>query len=181
VTIAENGLGSDGGGAIVVGVAFALLAVQLLGARMRYSLPALAIAALVVFALVNVDASVSGPDHLRGAVTGGFDGIANVAANRIPLAYERAVQQWWLLFPGLVLLVVGLAVVRTARDRVVRGVTVAVLGGLLASLLVNDSAGPVMIGGLAVVLACEGGLLHRTLVVPVLRRFALPTPVPLKP
>jgi hypothetical protein len=99
----------------------------------------------------------------------------------VPLAYDRAVQQWWLLFPGLVLLVVGLAVVRTARDRVVRAVTVAILGALCASLLVNDSAGPVMIGGLAVVLAAEGGLLHRTLVVPVLRRFALPIPVPLKP
>jgi hypothetical protein len=181
VTIAENRLGADGGGAIVVGVAFALLAVQMIGARMRYSLPALAIAGLVVFALVNLDASLSGPDHLRGALTGGFDGIANVAANRVPLAYDRAVQQWWLLFPGLVLLVVGLAVVRTARDRVVRAVTVAILGALCASLLVNDSAGPVMIGGLAVVLAAEGGLLHRTLVVPVLRRFALPIPVPLKP
>src|SRR5205085_1092446 len=71
-TIAENTLGSDGGGAIVVGVAFALLAVQLVGARRLYTLPALGIAALVVLALVNIDASVSGPDHLRGALNGGF-------------------------------------------------------------------------------------------------------------
>src|SRR5207302_9636621 len=35
-TIAENQLGSDGGGAVVVGVAFALLAVQMRGARRPY-------------------------------------------------------------------------------------------------------------------------------------------------
>jgi hypothetical protein len=180
-TIAENALGSDGGGAIVVGVAFALLAVQLIGARMRYTLPALGVAALVVLALVNIDASVSGPDHLRGAVNGGFEGIANVAANRVPLAYDRAIEQWWLLIPGLAVVGVGAAVIRYARDRVERGVTVAIVGGLIASLLVNDSPGPVMLGGLAVVLAVEGGLLHRTLTVPVLRRLALPVPVTQEP
>jgi len=180
-TIAENALGSDGGGAIVVGVAFALLAVQLLGARMRYTFPALGIAALVVLALVNIDASVSGPDHLRGALNGGFEGIANVAANRVPLAYERAIEQWWLLIPGLGLVIVGAAAVRYARDRVDRGVAVAILGGLAASLLVNDSPGPVMLGGLAVLLAVEGGLLHRALTVPVLRRLALPIPVTQEP
>jgi len=180
-TIAENALGSDGGVAIVVGVAFALLAVQLVGARLRYTLPALGIAALVVLALVNIDASVSGPDHLRGALSGGFEGIANVAANRVPLAYDRAIEQWWLLIPGLAVVGVGAAVIRYARDRVERGVAVAILGGLVASLIVNDSPGPVMLGGLAVVLAVEGGLLHRTLTVPVLRRLALPIPVTQEP
>jgi len=180
-TIAENALGSDGGGAIVVGVAFALLAVQLVGARMRYTIPALGIAALVVLALVNIDASVSGPDHLRGALSGGFEGIANVAANRIPLAYDRAFHQLWLLVPGIPFLVVSLAVARFARDRVERAVAIALLGGVAASLVVNDSAGPVMLGSLAVLLAVEGGLLHRTLTVPVLRRFALPIPVPQEP
>lgn len=176
-TIAENALGSDGGGAIVVGVAFAVMAVQLVGARLRYTIPALGVAAVIVLALVNIDASVSGPDHLRGALSGGFEGFMNVAANRIPLAYSRAVEQWWLLIPGLAFVIVGAAVVRTARDRVDRAVAVALLGGIVASLLVNDSPGPVMLGGLAVLLAIEGGLVHRTLTVPVLRRFALPIPV----
>src|SRR5947208_719422 len=99
-TIAENQLGSDGGGAIVVGVAFALLAVQMIGARRRYTLPALGLAALVVLGLVNLDAAASGPDHLRGAIHGGFTGLANVAANRVPLAYSRMLEQWWLVFPG---------------------------------------------------------------------------------
>jgi hypothetical protein len=39
-----------------------------------------------------------------------------------------------------------------------------------------------MIAGLAVVLAIEGGLVYRTLTLPVLRRLnAVPTPVPQQP
>src|SRR2546423_10660066 len=136
-TIAENALGADGGGAIVVGVAFALLAVELLGAPRRYILPALAAAGFIVFSLVNLDASVSGPDHLRGALHGGVNGIMNVAANRVPLAYARMVEQWWLLIPGIAAVIVGIAVARKAASRTDRAVATALLGGLAASLLVN--------------------------------------------
>src|SRR5258706_8184477 len=173
-TIAENALGADGGGAIVVGVAFAVLAVELLGARRRYIVPALAAAAFIVFSLVNVDASVSGPDHLRGALHGGINGFMNVAANRVPLAYARMVEQWWLLIPALAAVIVCVAVARRGGSRVDRAVATALLGGLAASLLVNDSPGPVMIGGLAAVLAIEGGICHRALTLPVLRRLAPP-------
>jgi hypothetical protein len=173
-TIAENALGADGGGAIVVGVGFALLAVELLGAPRRYILPALAAAGFIVFSLVNIDASVSGPDHLRGALHGGVNGIMNVAANRVPLAYARMVEQWWLLIPGIATVIVCVAVARSARSRTERAVATAFLGGLAASLLVNDSPGPVMIGALAVVLAIEGGICHRALTLPVLRRLAPP-------
>ena len=182
-TIAENKLGSDGGGAVVVGVAFALLAVQLVGAPKRYTLPALGIASLVVLGLVNLDASVSEPDHLRGAVQGGFNGVMNVAANRVPLAYSRMIEQWWLIIPGLAAVGVGLAVTRYGRSRTDRALAVAMLGGLLASFLVNDSPGPVAIGGLAAVLSLEGGLVHRVLALPVLHRL-FPThaePLPQEP
>src|SRR5437899_11206607 len=67
-TIAENQLGSDGGGAIVVGVAFALLAVQMLGAPRRYTLPALGLPALVVLGLGNLHAAPGRPDPLQRAV-----------------------------------------------------------------------------------------------------------------
>jgi hypothetical protein len=39
---------------------------------------------------------------------------------------------------------------------------------------VNDSPGPVMLAGLAAVLAIEGGICHRALALPVLRRLAPP-------
>ncbi len=173
-TIAENQLGSDGGGAVVVGVAFALLAVQMIGARRRYTLPALALSALVVLGLVNLDAAASGPDHLRGALHGGLNGLANVAANRVPLAYSRMLEQWWLVFPGIATVVIAIVVARRARSRHDRAVAAALLAGLLASLLVNDSPGPVLIAGVAAVLSIEGGLAHRGLALPVLRRLAPP-------
>ena len=175
-TIAENRLGSDGGGAIVVGVAFAILAVRMAGARPRYAIPALAAAAVVVLGLANLDAASSTPDHLRGAIDGGYQGLLSVAANRVPLAYDRMIEQWWLLIPGFFVVAVGAGAAWLARTRAERATMLALLAGLLASLLVNDSPGPVMIGGLTAVFALETGLLHRLLTVPVLRRILPATP-----
>lgn len=169
-TVAENRLGADGGGAIVVGVAFAILGVRIAGLRRRYTIPALAAAAVVVLALANLDTASSGPNHLRGAVQGGWQGLMNVAANRVPLSYERALEQWWLLIPLFWVVAVGIAAASWS-DRVV---PVALLGALLASMLVNDSPGPVMIGGLTAVLAVEAGFLERYLTQPVLRRLFPP-------
>jgi hypothetical protein len=169
-TIAENRLGADGGGAIVVGVAFAVLGVRIAGLRRRYTIPALAGAALVVLGLANLDAASSGPDHLRGAVQGGWNGLMHVAANRVPLAYERMIEQWWLLIPGFFAVAIGLAAARWSN----RAVALALLGGIAASLLVNDSPGPVMIGALTAVFAVEGGLLRQYLTEPVLRRLVRP-------
>ncbi|HET8528578.1 MAG TPA: hypothetical protein VFL60_06690 [Gaiellaceae bacterium] len=174
--IAENRLGSDGGGAIVVGVAFALLGVRMAGARPRYAVSALGGAALVVLGLANLDAASSTPDHLRGALQGGVQGLMHVAANRVPLAYDRMLEQWWLLVPLFFVLAVGALAGRFAPTRAQRAAVLALLGGLLASLLVNDSPGPVMIGGLTALFAVEAGVLHRMLAVPVLRRL-----VPAKP
>lgn len=173
-TIAENQLGADGGGAIVVAVAFALLAVWRSGARRRYAFPALGLAALVVFGLLDLDAASSSPDHLRGALHGGFTGLAAVAANRVPLAYDRMVHQWWLLFPGAGAAIAAIAVVWTTRSRRDRALVVALLGGIAASLIVNDSPGPVVIGGLAGLLALEGGAVQRAITLPVVRRLAPP-------
>jgi hypothetical protein len=179
VTIAENQLGSDGGGAIVIGVAFAVLAVAMSGAGWRFIVPALGLAALTVFALLDLDAASNSPDHLRGALHGGVNGFAHVATNRVPLAYSRMIEQWWLLVPAAAALVIGVA---AARSRTTSALGLAMLAALGASLLVNDSPGPVMIAGLAVVLSIEGGLVYRTLTVPVLRRLAAaPTPVPQQP
>ncbi len=179
VTIAENQLGSDGGGAIVVGVAYAVLGVAMSGAGWRLVVPALGIAAAIVFALLDLDAASNGPDHLRGALHGGINGYAHVAANRVPLAYARMLEQWWLLFPGVAAVVIGVCV---ARSRRTSALGLALLAALATSLLVNDSPGPVMIAGLAVVLAAEGGLVHRTLTLPVLRRLNVaPALVPQRP
>jgi hypothetical protein len=172
--IAENRLGSDGGGAIVVGVAFALLAVRLAGWRRRTAVPALGVAALIVLGLANLDAASNSPDHLRSALQGGVRGLADVAVNRVPLAYERMLHQWWLLIPGFFAVVIVIAAARYASTRAERAAAFALAGALTASLLVNDSPGPVMIGGLTAVFTVEGGLLKRYLTDPVLRRIFAP-------
>ncbi|MDX6465511.1 MAG: hypothetical protein QOI27_551, partial [Gaiellaceae bacterium] len=174
VTIAENQLGADGGGAIVVGAAFAVLAVGMSGAAWRLVVPALALAGIAVFALLDLDAASNSPDHLRGALHGGINGFAHVAANRVPLAYARMLEQWWLLVPGAAVLAIG---VLTARSRHASALGLSFLAAVGASLLVNDSPGPVMIGGLAAVLALEGGIVYRRLTLPLARRFALVPPV----
>ena len=175
VTIAENQLGADGGGAVVVGVAFAVLAVGMSGAGWRLVVPALGLAALAVFVLLDLDAASNSPDHLRGAMHGGINGFARVATNRVPLAYTRMVEQWWLIVPAVAALTIG---VRVARSRHASALGLSLLAALGASLLVNDSPGPVMIAGLAVVLALEGGLVYRGLTLPIAHRFATPAPVP---
>lgn len=174
--IAENRLGSDGGGAVVIGVVFALLAVRMAGWPKRTAFPALGLAGLVVLVLANLDVATNSQDHLAGALHGGVSGLADVAANRVPLAYERMIHQWWLMIPGFFAVVIVVAAARWAGTRADRAAAFALCGGLLASMLINDSPGPVMIGGLTAVFTMEGGLLHRYLTTPVLRRVLAPAP-----
>jgi hypothetical protein len=68
VTIAENRLDADGGGALVVAAAFAVLAVAMAGVGARLLRPALAGGALTVFALLDALAAVAvGVAVVRGA------------------------------------------------------------------------------------------------------------------
>ena len=177
-TIGENRLGADGGGAFVVTVAFALLAVGMWTRSRAAALPALALAGLVAFALLELDATAKTPNHLAGALHGGVRGLVDVAANRVPLSYARIGHQWWLLFPGLPALAVGIAAVRHARSRAEAALVVALLGGLATSLVLNDSPGAVAIAGLASLLTLEGGLVHRGLFLPVARRLNVTLPAP---
>jgi hypothetical protein len=86
------------------------------------------------------------------------------------------IHQWWLMIPGFFAVVVGIAAARYAATRGERAAAFALCGGIVASMLINDSPGPVMIGGLTAVFTMEGGLLHRYLTTPVLRRVLAPAP-----
>ena len=171
-TIAENRLGSDGGGAVVVASAFAVLAAGMWARSWRLVVPALAAGALAVLILLDIDAASSTPDHLRGALDGGFRGLAHIAANRVPLSYARFGEQWYLVFPGVAAIAIGVAALRRARSRADAAVVLALLAGLAASLVVNDSPGPVTIAGLAALLAVEGGLLRRMVMLPLAHRLS---------
>ena len=175
-TIAENQLGADGGGAFVVAVAFAVLAVGMWARSKVTAIPALLLAGLAAFALLDIDAATKSPNHLSGALHGGFRGLWHVAANRIPLSYDRIGHQWWLLFPGVPAICVGIAAIRYARSRADAALVLSLLAGLATSLVLNDSPGAVAIAGLASLLALEGGLVHRGLFLPVVRHFDISLP-----
>jgi hypothetical protein len=153
LTVSENRLGDDGGGALVLAGTFAVLAVLMCGGGIRALALGVLGAGVVVFGLLYVDAAVSGPDHLRGAFDGGVSGLASVAAHRIPLSYARVAEQWYLVFPLGAVAVLLLRSWRTEPSRDRRAILAAFGTALLASLLVNDSPGPVALGGLAAFVA----------------------------
>jgi hypothetical protein len=179
-TVAENRLGDDGGGAVVLGIAFAVLVVGMRRARLRMLVPALAVAALAVLALLGLDAATSSPDHLRGALRGGPNGLATVLAHRVPLAYARVAEQWYLVFP---LLALAALIVRsrrwpTGRDRT--SLVLAYTAGIVTSLLLNDSPGPVTLAALASFFALEPAALRRELELLTARALP-PAPLPSAP
>ncbi|MFN2628205.1 MAG: hypothetical protein ABR569_06165 [Gaiellaceae bacterium] len=154
VTVADNNFGSDGGGAVVLGVGFAVLGARLARLRARGVAVSLLASAAVVGALVRYDLHQSRPDHLRSAFSGGIGGLLAVARNRIPLAYEPAFDQWYLVGPAaLGFAIATFAVLRTARSRLQRDLVLVAVVSVLTSLIVNDSAAYVLIGGIAVLAA----------------------------
>ena len=131
----------------------------ILGARFLRSGPALGAALVGVlgaYALtMAVHASALSLAPIGPELTSRFFGVSNQL-------------ETLLLVPALL---VAAAVVYFTRPRRAACVMLSLLAALAASLLVNDSPGPVMIAGCAAVAALEGGLVYRLLTLPVLRRL----------
>ena len=176
VLVTDNRLGSDGGGAIVLGVAFAVLGARVLRLGVRGFVTLLLLGATAVLGLVSANLQTPGPNHLRSAFAHGFTGLVAVVENRVPLAYAPAVHNWPLVLPLALWFVAALALgVRIARRRATRDLVLAVGLAIGTSLLVNDSAAYELVGGVAVIAA----LVRFTpaagpLTVPVLARMPLP-------
>jgi hypothetical protein len=154
VLVTDNRFGSDGGGAIVFGVAFAFLGARVLRLGARGFATMLLLAATVVLALVSYNLRAPGPDHLRSAFGHGLSGLVRVMENRVPLAYLPALHNWPLLLPlaiwfGAVLLVA----LRVAHTRASSDLVVALGLAIGTSLLVNDSAAYELTGGVAAIAA----------------------------
>ena len=181
VLVTDNRFGSDGGGAIVLGVAFAFLGARVLRLGVRGFVTLLLLGATAVLALVSFNLRAAGPNHLRSAFGHGVSGLLAVAQNRVPLAYEPALHNWPLVLPLALWFVVALALaIRIARRQATRDLVLAVGLAIGTSLLVNDSATYELVGGVAALAA----LVRFTpsvapLTVPVLARMPLPAqPVP---
>jgi hypothetical protein len=181
VLVTDNRFGSDGGGAIVLGVAFAFLGARVLRLGVRGFITLLLLGATAVLALVSFNLRTPGPNHLRSAFGHGLSGLVAVAQNRVPLAYEPALRKWPLVLPLALWFAAALALaIWIARRRTTRDLVLAVGLAIGTSLLVNDSATYELVGGVAALAA----LVRFTpsvapLTVPALARLPLPAqPVP---
>jgi hypothetical protein len=147
----DNRFGSDGGGAIVLGVALAFLGARMLRLGARGFLVLLGIAAAIVLKVVSSNLSAGGPDHLRSAFGHGLSGLWAVAENRVPLAYLPAVDDWPVVLPlALWFLVSFLAALYVARRRPTRDLVLTLGLAIIVSLAVNDSAMYELTAGVAV-------------------------------
>ena len=152
--VTDNRFGSDGGGAIVFGVAFAFLGARVLRLGVRGFVTLLLLGATVVLGLVSLNLRAGGPDHLRSAFAHGVSGLFAVLKNRVPLAYVPAIDNWPLVLPLAIWFVVALAIaIRLARRRATRDLVLAVGLAIGTSLLVNDSATYELVGGVATLAA----------------------------
>jgi hypothetical protein len=142
-TIAGSRFGADGGTAIVLVVAYGVLAVELAEARRRLVVAAASLAAAAVAALVAIDAATGASSHLTDAVVGGPGGLAAELRDRIVLAYERATEHWWLTAlvaaAATVLVLLAARLILLGVPRVTRALPLAMAAATGTSLIVNDS------------------------------------------
>jgi hypothetical protein len=153
VLVTDNRLGSDGGGAIVFGIALAFTGARALRLGLRGFTTLLLIAASVVLADVSYNLHGAGPDHLRSAFTHGLHGVLAVFVNRVPLAYLPALRQWPVVLPLACGFLTTLVVALRTSERSARDLLAAAALAIGASLLVNDSAAYELAAGAAVIVA----------------------------
>jgi hypothetical protein len=148
----DNRLGADGGGAIALGIALAVLGARLFRLGARGFVGLLASAALAVLWIVSRGLAEPGPNHLRSAFADHGAGLLSSLESRVPLSYLPALHAWQLVVPLLFVLAVAFALAwRAARQRSTRDILLAFGVAIVTSLLVNDSAAYELTAGIAVV------------------------------
>ncbi|HLY86837.1 MAG TPA: hypothetical protein VKO84_10100 [Gaiellaceae bacterium] len=151
VVMTDNRLGADGGGAIVLGVALAVLGARLFRLGAKGFLGLLATSAVAVLWIVSRGLAQPGPNHLRSAFSHGASGLIASFESRLPLSYVPALRAWQLGLPLLISLGVAFALAwRGARQQSTRDLLLALGVAIATSLLVNDSAAYELAAGIAV-------------------------------
>ena len=154
VVMTDNRLGADGGGAIVLGVALAVLGARLFKLGPSGFIGLLASAAVAVLWIVSQGLAEPGPNHLRSAFSHHGGGLLSSLENRVPLSYMPALHAWQMVVPLLLVLAVSFALAwRGAQQQSTRDVLLAFGVAIATSLLINDSAAYELAGGIAVVAA----------------------------
>src|SRR5262249_2831864 len=146
----DNRLGANGGGAIGLGLALAVLGVRLSRRGWLALVAAVTLSATIVLGIVQYGLASSGPNHLRSAFGAGSACFVHVAASRVPLVYAPSLHDGAVTRPLAVLLVVsGVLAFRVTRARDARDLLLALATGLIASLVINDATGFMLAGGIA--------------------------------
>ena len=152
VVMTDNRLGSDGGGAIALGIALAVLGPRLFKLGVRGFVGLLASAAVAVLWIVSQGLAHPGPNHLRSVFADHGAGLVSSLESRVPLSYLPALHAWQMVVPLLFVLAVAFALSwRFAREQSTRDVLLAFGVAIVTSLLVNDSAAYELTAGIAVV------------------------------
>jgi hypothetical protein len=152
VVMTDNRIGADGGGAIVLGVALAVLGMRLFRLGVSGFVGLLASAAVAVLWIVSRGLAEPGPNHLRSAFSHNGAGLLASLESRVPLSYVPALHAWDLVVPLLLVLVVAFGLAwRAARQPSTRDVLLALGVAIVTSLLINDSAAYELTAGIAVV------------------------------
>jgi hypothetical protein len=152
VVMTDNRLGADGGGAIALGVALAVLGARLFKLGAKGFIGLLASAAFAVLWIVSQGLAQRGPNHLRSAFQDHGAGLLSSLESRVPLSYVPALHVWQMVLPLLFVLAVSFWLAwRGARQQSTRDVLLAFAVAIVTSLLVNDSAAYELAGGIAVV------------------------------
>jgi hypothetical protein len=152
IVMTDNRLGADGGGAIALGVALAVLGARLFKLGARGFVGLLASSAFAVLWIVSRGLAEPGPNHLRSAFSDHGAGLLSSLESRVPLSYLPAVHAWQIVVPLLFVLAAAFALAwRFARERSTRDLLLAFGVAIVTSLLVNDSAAYELTAGIAVV------------------------------
>jgi hypothetical protein len=152
VTISSARFGADGGGAIVLGVSFAVLAVLLAERAPTWLAPALVAAGAVVVAFAWIDRALGGSSHVTSAAEEGPGGVLGDIVRRVRISWDHATGEWYtaLLVAACIVALVILAVVvtRSPIAQSAKALPLAFAAGVFTSLVVNDSPTHVAAAGL---------------------------------
>jgi mono/diheme cytochrome c family protein len=161
VTIGGNRFGADGGGVVVLAVAYLVLALRLQRRALTWRLGATVAAAAVALALVflALDAATGGSSHVTDAVGDGPVALAGDLADRVELSVRRTAASVGatIVVLGSVAILVAIAL-RARRDAVLD----AFLAGLAVSVVVNDTPSDVLGIGAAIAIALARDASPRT-------------------
>jgi mono/diheme cytochrome c family protein len=149
VTIGGNRFGADGGGVVVLAVAYLVLLLRLHRRPITWRLAAgVAVAAVAVaLVLVGLDAATGGSSHVTEAIGDGPVALARDLADRVELSVRRTTASTGAIVVVLGSLAILFAVaLRQPRDPVLD----AFLAGIAASVVVNDTPSDVLGMGAAI-------------------------------